>query len=156
MKIRKARKGDIDRVLELYLDFLNYTNKFGRWIYKKRPKVDEKELKIAIRKRIKPLTKRIFLVAEDNSKLVGFISAEIISPRESKTNKKVIEVVDIYSKNKRKGIGKKLFKEVEEWAKSNKANFIQWEFIQGNKLAEKFCINNKFRHFKIKMLKKLK
>ena len=57
---------------------------------------------------------------------------------------------------KRKGIGKKLLEKFEIWAKEKRAKFILWEFIAGNKIAEDFCLKNKFKHFKIKMLKKVK
>ncbi|MFH1801432.1 MAG: GNAT family N-acetyltransferase [archaeon] len=156
IKIRKVKMRDLDEVVELYFEFLSYTNKFGRFVYKKRPKIDRKKLKRDLKNIIKTNPRRMFLVAEDSEKLLGFIQAEILSPKESKTNKKVIEIVDIYSKQKRKEIGRKLFKEIEKWAGINKTEFIQWEFVYGNKLAEKFCVKNKFKYFKIKMLKPLK
>jgi len=78
-----------------------------------------------------------------------------MSHRESRTDKKVIEIVDIYSSIKRKGIGKLLLKEIEKWAKLEKANYILWEFMTDNKGAENFCRKNRFKDFKTKMLKKV-
>jgi len=157
MKIRKAKKEDLDEIVEFYVKFLNYMNKFTKFAKdKKDNKINKKELKKVLNNRLKKSSRKIFLVAEENKKLQGFIGAEIMSSRESKTNKKVVEIVDIYSKNKRKGIGTKLYREIEKWAKSNGAEFIQWEFLHGNKIAEDFCIKNKFKRFRVKMLKRLK
>lgn len=156
MKIRKINLNDLDSITELYVEFLDNNMQFGKFIYKNKPKINKKELKKALKKRISNPKRNIFLVVEDGGKLEGFVQAEIISSKESKTNKKIVEIVDIYSKSKRKRIGGKLLKEIENWANSNKAEFILWEFISGNKSAENFCIKHKFKHFKIKMLKKLK
>ena len=156
MKIRKINLADLDVITNLYIDFLNYQLRFGKFVYKHKPKINKKELKQTLKKRIIYSKDKLFLVAEEKNGLVGFVQAEIISNKKGKTNKKVVEIVDIYSKFKRKGIGKKLLLEIEKWANSKKTDFILWEFISGNKSAEDFCIKNKFKYFKIKMLKKLK
>ena len=155
MIIRKPKLQDLNNLTNLYVKFLEHTNQFGTWIYKKRPKINEKELKSGLKKRIFIQKNSIFLIAEEKE-IIGFVQARILSSRESNTKKKVIEIVDIFSKNKGKGIGKSLLKEVESWAKKKKADFILWEMICGNKIAEDFCVKNDFRHFKLKMLKKIK
>jgi len=156
MKTRKAKLSDLDSITNLYVKFLNHNIQFGKFIYKNKPKINKKELKHSLKKRIINSKKNIFLVAEENGKLDGFVQAEIMSNRESRTAKKVVEIVDIYSELKKKGTGKKLLKEIEKWARLNNAKFILWEFIYGNKSAENFCVKNKFKYFKVKMLKKLR
>ena len=156
MIIRKAKKEDIDSIVKLYTEFLSYTGQFARFVSKKKITINQKELRRAIKKRVNPSKENVFLVAEENKKLLGFVQAEIMSPKESRTKKRVVEVIDIYTKSKREGIGRRLLNEIENWANSKKAKFILWEFIYGNKIAERFCIKNKFKPFKVKMLKKLK
>lgn len=157
MKIRKIEKSDLEQLTELYDKFLKYLGKFGRFVKDKNSKRDDKiKIKNALRKRIPPKKDNLFLVAEENKTLLGFIEARIMPKKESKTQKTVVEMIDIYVAKKRKGVGKKLFNEVEKWAKLRNANFISWEFLHGNKKAEKFCIKNKFKHFRVEMLKKLK
>lgn len=157
MKIRKAKKKDLEEIVKLYIKFFKYMSRFAKFVKeKKENSVNKTELRNFLAKRIKPSNKGLFLVAEENGKLLGFIASEIMSSRESRTDKKVLEVVDIYVDNKRKGVGKKLLEEIEIWAKLNKIRFIQWEYLYGNDVAENFCVKNKFRHFKVKMLKKLR
>lgn len=157
MIIRKAEEKDLAQIVNLYDKFLKYMCKFGKFVKDKNFHIDSKiEIKNALTRRIKSSAKKIFLVAEEKDKILGFIEAEIMSQRDSKTKRKVIEIVDIYVKNKRKGVGNKLFKEIEKWSKLEEANFIQWEFLHGNKSAENFCIKNKFKYFRVKMLKRLK
>lgn len=156
MKIRKAMKEDLDEIVELYVKFFNYMSKFAKFVKDKKDSVNKNRLKNFLAKRIKLSDKKIFLVAEENNKILGFIESEIINSRESRTDKRVVEVVDIYVDKKRKGVGNKLLKEIEKWAKSKNTKFILWEYLSGNKVAENFCIKNRFKHFKIKMLKKLK
>lgn len=157
MKIRKVENKDLKQLVELYNKFLIYLGKFGRFVKDKNSKRDSKiEIEKALEKRIKNKNKNIFLVAEEE-KLLGFVEARIMPSKESKTNKIVVEMVDIYViPRTKKGIGKKLFREVAKWARLKNANFISWEFLYGNKKAEKFCIKNKFKHFRVEMLKKLK
>ncbi len=155
MKIRKAIKKDIKKIIPLYVELLEHNIRFSKYLPNEIPKINKKELETGLKNRIKNTKNKPFLIAEKNNKICGFIQAEIIPNKQSKTNKKVIEIIDIYSKYKRKGIGKKLLLEIEKWGKEVKANFILWEFVSGNSLAEKFCIKNNFRPFKTKMLKKI-
>jgi len=155
MKIRKTKKEDLKEIVSLYIAYLRYQRKFAKWLGNSKNKINNNEIKKGIETSINKKS-HIFLVAEDYNKIQGFVHAEIMSHKESKTDKKVIEVVDIYSPIKQKGIGKMLLKEIEKWAKLKKADYILWEFITGNKSAENFCRKNKFKDFKTKMLKKLK
>ena len=154
MIIRKATKKDLKQIIPLYISYLKSQRKFAKWLGNAKSKIDNIEIKKGIEKSINE-NSHLFLVAEYNGKIIGFANTEIMPHRESKTDKKVIEIVDIYSHSKRKGIGKMLLKEIEKWAKLEKADYILWEFITENKIAENFCRKNKFRDFKTKMLKKL-
>jgi L-amino acid N-acyltransferase YncA len=154
MKIRKARKEDLSQIVSLYVAYLKYQIKFAKWLGNSNIKIDKNEIKLWIKASLNK-KEHIFLVAEENNIIKGFVNAEIMSYKESRTKKKVVvEIIDIYSHAKRKGTGRLFFKEIEKWAKKNKAYYIFWEFITGNKIAENFCRKNKFRDFKTKMLKK--
>lgn len=154
MKIRKATKKDLKQIITSYIYYLISQRRFAKWLGNSKNKIDNEEVKMEIEKSIGKKG-HIFWVAEKNDKIQGFVHAEILSHRESKTDKKVIEIVDIYSHIKRKGIGKLLLKEIEKWAKLKKANYILWEFMTDNKDAENFCRKNKFKDFKTKMLKRV-
>jgi len=154
MIIRKAKKEDLKQIVPLYIDYLKSQRRFAKWLGNSKSKINANEIKRGIKTSINKKN-HLFLVAEENSKILGFVHAEIMSHRES-TDKKVIEIVDIYSQIKQKGIGKKLLRKIEKWANANKSDYILWEFITENKIAENFCRKNKFRDFKTKMLKKLK
>ncbi len=157
MKIRKVNQKDLENLVQLYDGFLDYLWQFAKFVKDKNSKRDDKtKIQNALKKRINNKNKNIFLVAEESGKLLGFAEARIMPTKESKTKKIVVEMVDIYVAPKIKGVGKKLFREVEKWAKLKKAKFISWEFLHGNKRAERFCIKNKFKHFRVEMLKKLK
>ena len=156
VKIRKVKKDDLDSLARLYSELLKYINQFAKPFSRKNSFFDKEEIKKAIKNRTISSEKNLFLVAEENKNLLGFVQAEIMSSRESKTDKRIVEVVDIYTKTHKRGTGKKLLKEIEIWARKRKAKFILWEFVYGNNLAENFCVKNKFKHFKTKMLKELK
>ncbi len=153
MEIRKAKKENVEELLNLYLELIKHNLKFAKFVGNKNSQINKKELKNSIKKLISK-KKSLLLIASDKY-LLGFIYGKIMSSKESRTDKKVAEVVDIYIHSKRKGIGKKLLKEFEKWARKEGAKFILWEFIAGNQIATDFCLKNKFKHFKVKMLKKI-
>src|SRR3972149_9943326 len=124
IKIRRAKKEDLGNLMRLYIGFLKYNNQFARFVGPNQFLIHKKELRNSIRKDIKQSKKKILLIAEENQKLIGFVQADVMSHRESRTDKEVVEVLDIYSRSKRKGTGKKLLKEVEKWADSKEAKFI--------------------------------
>ncbi len=154
MIIRKAKKEDVEQIILLYIPYLKYQGKFAKWTGNSKSKIDINEIRRGIEISLNK-NNNIFLVAEEKSKISGFVHAEIMAHSESRTDKKVVEIVDIYSHIKGKGIGKMLLKEIEKWAKNNKSDYILWEFITENKTAGEFCRKNKFKDFKTKMLKKL-
>ena len=156
MKIRKARKEDLNQIVKLNIAYLKYQRKFAKWLGNSKLKIDKNEIRNEIKESFSKKD-HLFLVAEENNIINGFVHAELMPYKESKTkNKAVVEIIDIYSHVKRKGTGKLLLKEIEKWTKKNKADYILWEFITGNKIAESFCKKNKFKDFKTKMLEKIK
>jgi len=155
MNIRKATISDLEFLIRLYSELINYNLQFAKFVYKQKPKINKSELKKSIKQMMNSKNK-VLLIAEGNKKLLGFAQAEIMSNKESRTKNKVVEIIDMYVHSKKKGTGKILLNEIEKWARTKKANYILWEFISGNNIAENFCTKNKFKHFKTKMLKKLK
>jgi len=156
MKIRKIKIDDINYITKLYLELLNHNLRFVKYLENKKNKINKNELKESLKKRINQTKNKVFLVAEKGDKIYGFVQAEIMSNKKSRTKNKVVEIIDIYVHSKKKGTGKMLLSEIEKWARTKKANYILWEFMSGNNIAENFCIKNKFKHFKTKMLKKIK
>lgn len=154
IKIRNAEKEDLSQIIALYVPYLKYQRIFSKGLGNSKKDIDINELSLGIKKLISK-KEFLFLIAEKDNKILGFVSAEILPSNESRTDKKLVEIVDIYSHIKRRGIGRLLLKEVEKWAKINNADYIIWEFMTENKNAGKFCVKNGFKDFKTKMLKKV-
>jgi GNAT superfamily N-acetyltransferase len=152
--IRKTTKKDIENLQRLYGDFFKQMNKFAKFV-----RIDETKNSIS-KSSLQILTIQrdaLFLVAEKEDSIIGFVFAKISNNKKSRAkNNKVVEVLEIYARKKRRGIGAMLFEEIEKWAKKEKADWIKWEFLADNRCAERFCIKKGFRLFQLNMLKKVK
>ncbi len=152
--IRKTTKKDIENLQRLYGDFFKQMNKFAKFV-----RIDETKNSIS-KSSLQILTIQrdaLFLVAEKEDSIIGFVFAKISNNKKSRAkNNKVVEVLEIYARKKRRGIGAMLFEEIEKWAKKEKADWIKWEFLADNRCAERFCIKKSFRLFQLNMLKKVK
>jgi ribosomal protein S18 acetylase RimI-like enzyme len=136
MNIRSAGINDIDKILVLVEQLLKmHSDARPDWIDdKKRPTNYEFFKKI-----IENNNWKIF-VAEDENSIVAYCLLQITEIKNhfifyDMTN---IEIQDLCvdEKYREKGIGRKLFKAVEQFAKEKNVNFIElsvWEFNQGAK-----------------------
>lgn len=152
MKIRKAALKDLDAIASLYLELVKFSKKVSKYI-DSTGIINKKTIKRTIKSYLRSPKYSIVLVAERDKKIIGFVQATIPTYRINK--EKVAEVIGIYVSEKRKGIGKMLLQKVTEWAKERNAKFILWEPFSKNKIATNFLIKNKFKEFKVKMLKEL-
>ncbi len=117
MKIRKAQIKDLSEIDEIYQEgqLDEEENKFSRKSKKEILKELDKSKKLRLngfRKAINS-SKEKFLVLEEKDKLIGFGDAVLSN------KKRNAEVALIYVKReyRRKGIGKKLLKELLKWLK---------------------------------------
>lgn len=155
MKIRKATLKDLNAIASLYLELIKFSKKVSEYLDSTGTAISKEVIKKAIKGYITHPEDSIVLVAEKNRRIVAFIQATI-KPAYRINKKKVVEVIDAYVSEKRKGIGSILLKEVMGWAKKRNVEFVLWEILSKNKIGMKFLIKNKFKEFRIKMLKGLK
>jgi ribosomal protein S18 acetylase RimI-like enzyme len=141
MIIRFANTEDIDKILAL-------EEQIYKLHLKKRPDwIDETKRLFnydVLKNRIESGAGKIFLVENKKSKIIGYCITRIYEitnhPVFKDTNTLDIEDFFIVKKYRRKGIGKKLFKEVIKYGKEKKIKFIEldvWDFNQNAKLFYK-------------------
>lgn len=89
----------------------------------------------------------LVLVAETESKLIGFLRAEIVDrPPVFKVNK-IGDIGDLFVKKewRRKGIGSRLVKEAEVWFEKREINLLKVSVYVKNKSAQKFWDSKEFK-----------
>lgn len=125
MKIRQAYKEEIRDLWPLEIDARKYYQKLIDKKYAKlnKYKINRKEREIFIKDLEKDLKqkKNLILVVEDKKNIVGYIEGSIFRWKWTDCkNVRLVYIEDItVSKNyRRKGLGEKLVKGLEKWAKS--------------------------------------
>ena len=138
MIIRFANIMDIDEILILEEQvFKLHSNKRSDLIDETKRFFDYDLLK----SRIESNSGKIFLVEDENSKIIGYCITELNELKNHQVFKDMrnLEIEDfcIDEKYRRKGIGKVLFEEVIKYGKAKNVKFIEldvWEFNQNAKL----------------------
>ena len=119
MKIRKAKQDDIEELADLYLDYFVDPGRLPPYTppRNQRKKVT-KFLVVNVHKH-----DSLFLVVQNDSKLIGFIYASIITPRLDANEGKQSWVNDIYiaPQYRRKGLATMFLRKAIAWAKSKNA-----------------------------------
>ena len=103
--------------------------------------------------------KQLFLVATVGPQIAGLLVAKV-SPYSSnaavrKSKAMIIEIVAVKSVYRRLGIGLRLIREIEKYAKSNKFNRLTLNVFEKNKGAIAFYEKAKFERLAVKMEKAL-
>ena len=154
MKIRKAKKEDIQRIDEIYV---NGSIRESRLQF---PKVSIKEMRKDLDKYKKSRPRgfleemksknHYWIVAEENGEVVGFGQAWI-------KNKEIgmLEKVYIDRGWAGQGIGLKLLKELEKWLISKKVKFIEVGIYYKNKPSIKLNEKAGYKPISLKMRKKV-
>ena len=136
MLIRKAKLGDIADVSKMAASLLKYHEKFDTYF------TTVKNLTNLLQKYfIKYLksSQKLILVLEDNGSIIGFASAEIKkSPNIYAIRKTgLIEYMFIEKKYRKKGIGKILLRELFNWFRKKRINYILISVHLKNVVAKK-------------------
>ena len=155
MKIRKAKKEDIERIDEIYVDG---SIREGKLQF---PQVSIKEMQQDLNKYKKSRPKgfleemksknHYWIVAEENGEIVGFGQAWIKTKEIG-----MLEKVYIDRRGARQGIGLKLLKELEKWLISKRVKFIEAGIYCKNKPSIKLNEKAGYKPISIKMRKKVK
>lgn len=151
MKIRKATEKDIERLSELQIDLEKYERRFCK-ILKDSGSVDEYLKKS--RERIKR-EDCVFFVAEEASKIIGYVLGEIEKPAHHYIYENRGFIVDAFiSKEHRgKGIGEKLTEKLLEWFKSKGIKWVKVSAFTTNISAIGFWKKMGFKDYVIEMTK---
>ncbi len=155
MKIRKAKKEDIRRIDEIYVEG---SIREGKLQF---PKVPIKEMQQDLNKyktsRPKGFLEEMksknhyWIVAEENGEIVGFGQAWI-----KKKEIGMLEKIYIDRRWARQGIGLKLLKELERWLISKRVKFIEAGIYYKNKPSIKLNEKAGYKPISIKMRKKVR
>ena len=131
MKIRKAAIKDIKQIAELLHEYDVHEHKLDRKI-----KIEKIKDIISFNKKLIMHPKVVFFVAEEDGKLVGTISGEY---RDSAVDRVgIFHNIIVTEKFRRKGIGKKLLKQIEKYFKKKRCKKMHSLVRPKNKRALKF------------------
>lgn len=138
MEIRKIQIEDADSYLDMLLNLDNET-KFMMF------EPDERSTDINITKNIIEKTihsDNLILVATDKENIIGFISVQRGGPKRIKHTGYI--VIGIREQYRGKGIGSKLFSELDMWAIENKITRLELSVICSNSIAKHLYEKNGF------------
>lgn len=150
IKIRKAKKEDIENIVELNKQLDDFHTKFDKY-YKdssEAAKNFKKDLASIIQKRNVKI-----LVIEDNNKMVGYFNAKIEKPKPFFVPEKIGKISDAFieEKYRKLGLGKKVLDELIEWFKKNKIKHVELSVDVRNEIGIKAWRKFGFKDFMKKM-----
>ncbi len=125
VRIRKATKKDLDEITELaYQLYMSQINdcQVDFNLRKNFKKIQKRCILEDMKK-----SKKAFFVAEEDGKIVGYISGKIEEDPPVFVEKEKGHIGQVYvtEENRGKGIGKKLFVEMKKWFKKKKIKTIR-------------------------------
>ena len=139
MEIRKIQMEDSNNYLDMLLNLDNET-KFMMFEPGERP-TDINIIKNIIEKSING--DNLILIAKDEENIVGFLSDQKGEYKRIKHTDYI--VVGIREKYRGKGIGSKLFSELDTWAIENKITRLELSVICSNTIAKHLYEKNGFK-----------
>jgi len=150
MKVRKANKKDIKRIVELNSQLADYHAKLDA--YYKRGKDCRKGFGKLLKKIISKRNYRI-IVAEDNGKMCGFFIGQINIARPYARPKKIggLSTAFVCEECRNSGIGKALFDDLIGWFRKNKIKNVELSVDFRNKIGNKAWKKFGFRDFMKRM-----
>jgi len=151
MMIRKATLKDFEKLKEIRTEFYLLEASTDKRVSTKWAKHG---LGISLGKSIRSKTE-INLIAEENGKLIGYASSEIITNPGWVAYKKQGHLYNLYvlPKYQGKGIGKKLIEKSLEWFRKNKIKDLKIQAYVWNKRARKLYHKYGFKEYMV-ILKK--
>ena len=138
MKIRRCEINDADNMLKMLLE-LDKETEYMLFEADERPN-DINRVKAMINQSING--DNLLLIATEDDNIIGFLSAQRGIIRKIKHTAYI--VVGIREKFRGKGIGKKLFCELDLWAKENNISRLELTVMCPNSMAKKLYEKNGF------------
>ena len=151
IRIREARKSDLNQIKENEIRFLQELSKDDKLI--KIDKIGIESSKKSVDKTFKSKNWKFF-VAEENGNIIGHIFGKIEKRQKIFSVNKMgyIEVLYIQPVDRKKGIGKILTKRLEKWFKSKKLSFVE---LDAREQVENFWHKFSYKDLYKRMRKKL-
>lgn len=138
MKIRKCEINDADNMLKMLLE-LDKETEYMLFEADERPN-DVNRVKAMINQSANG--DNLLLIATEEDDIIGFLSAQRGIPRKIKHTAYI--VVGIREKFRGKGIGKKLFLDLDLWAKENNISRLELTVMCPNSIAKQLYEKNGF------------
>ena len=138
MKIRRCEINDADNMLKMLLE-LDKETEYMLFEADERPN-DINRVKAMINQSING--DNLLLIATEDDNIIGFLSAQRGIIRKIKHTAYI--VVGIREKFRGKGIGKKLFCELDLWAKENNISRLELTVMCPNSMAKQLYEKNGF------------
>lgn len=138
MKIRRCEINDADNMLKMLLE-LDKETEYMLFEADERPN-DINRVKAMINQSING--DNLLLIATEDDNIIGFLSAQRGIIRKIKHTAYI--VVGIREKFRGKGIGKKLFCELDLWAKENNISRLELTVMCSNSMAKQLYEKNGF------------
>ena len=138
MKIRKCEINDADNMLKMLLE-LDKETEYMLFESDERPN-DVNRVKAMINQSANG--DNLLLIATEEDDIIGFLSAQRGIPRKIKHTAYI--VVGIREKFRGKGIGKKLFLDLDLWAKENNISRLELTVMCPNSIAKQLYEKNGF------------
>lgn len=138
MKIRRCEINDADNMLKILLE-LDKETEYMLFEADERPN-DINRVKAMINQSING--DNLLLIATEDDNIIGFLSAQRGIIRKIKHTAYI--VVGIREKFRGKGIGKKLFGELDLWAKENNISRLELTVMCPNSMAKQLYEKNGF------------
>ena len=129
MNIRKAKIEDYDKIIELYKELYDAEKIFDKNL-SSTYNVSEKQ-KEEIQKRIKS-RKEIFLVAEEDDKIIGLIDGYIIDNSNHIEKVGYLDHLCVNKKYRKLGIGENLIEEFSNKMKSKNVTYLKLNAFEKN------------------------
>ena len=134
MKIRKAKKIDAPIILRLTEKLINYHKKIDKG------NKSSKQMKMYFKREIEHqigIKNNFYIVAEDKSVIVGYLSGDIRNGSPTRIYKKVGYIGNMFveEKYRKKGIGENLMKEFIKECKKRKIKHFELSVNAQNKVA---------------------
>ena len=156
MKIRKARQGDIENILQLKLKLKNQDVKTDFYL---RPAEEAKDAykKYLIHDLKKQDIDRIVLVAVEDTKIIAYIRGTLTKTLDvlNVGLRGVMDNLYVEEKYRRKGIAKKLIEELIKWFKEKNVDVMTVHVYSSNLKAIVLYKKFGFKEYTINMNRKL-
>jgi ribosomal protein S18 acetylase RimI-like enzyme len=145
LKVRRATSSDVDRIVELRSSLQEHVEGSNPLIWRITEE-GKKLLKQKVENDLADSNIRL-LLAEANCETIGYVQGEVTS-RIDYAPRTVghVSLIYVMKQFRRKGVGRRLMKELVKFFNSNKVEHLTVRYIIGNKEAEGFWRKLGFEH----------